>query len=86
MLYDAALIHCFRVLINSKSYRWYAQTRVGIWLTEKLSGWIECAANRINSRKSASTHQLVEKMIELETHVQQMRQELTQLKKTVKKR
>lgn len=86
MLYDAALVHFFRVVINSNGYRWCAKTRVGIWFTELIEQWIECASHRIRARRPTVTDQLFEKIIELENHVQQMRAELNQLKKTTKKR
>lgn len=86
MLYDAALVHFFRILIQSKGYRWCAQTGVGIWLTGLMERWIECASHRIRARRPTVTDRLFDKIIELETHVQQMRAELNQLKKTTKKR
>jgi hypothetical protein len=86
MFYDAALIHLFRVLINSSLCRWCAQTRSGVWFIELLEQWIQRASQRICVKKSSVTDRLHRRILELEALVQQMRAELAHLKKITKKR
>jgi len=86
MFYDAALIHFFRVLINSSLCRRCVQTRSSVWFVELMERCIHQASQRICVKKSSVTDHLHSKILELEALVQQMRTELDQLKKITKKR
>lgn len=85
MFYDTALINVFRLIINSRWYRFLAYTRAGVWTIQFFDSWMAKSSKRIRQRKKSIAEIMVAKINELESNVESLRKELDQIKQSIQK-
>lgn len=85
MFYDAALVNVFRLIINSRWYRFMAHTQIGVWTLKFFDFCMTKSSKRIRQRKKSIAEIMVAKINELESNVESLRKELDQIKQSIQK-
>lgn len=85
MFYDTALVNVFRLIINSRWYRFLAHTRAGVWTVKFFDFCMISSSKRIRRKKKTVAEIMIAKINELETNVESLRKELDQIKQSIQK-